>query len=593
MIIKQAVILAGGRGKRLRPHTDSIPKPMIMMTGKPFLEHLIELLKENGIEEVVLLLGYKAQVVQNYFKDGENFGVKIKYSVGDESYETGKRIKNAQSLLNENFLLMYCDNYYPLNLKKLTKFHEEHNSLLTMTVYSNKDKFTKNNTLVVEGLVRNYDKSRTETNLNAVEIGFFVTNKKLLDYLPNENVGLFEIFPKLIEDKQISAYVTDHRYYSIGKIERLQITEDYLKDKKIIFLDRDGVINVRAPKGDYIKRWKDFEFLPNVKKAISMLTKEGYKIFIITNQAGIGRGMYTEEDLEGIHHNMVKEIESAGGKISNIYYCPHNWDEGCDCRKPKPGMLIQAARENNINLRKAIFIGDDERDIMAGNAADVKSILLEGNLDLMAATQSIISDKTKNLTEFSKSSRMKIIEKEINGVYEITLSPREDMRGFFMRTYDKKLFETIGMDKDWVQENHSFSKKKGTIRGLHFQYPPDGENKIVRVSQGEMFFVVVDLRKNSETFGKWMHVILSADKKNLLIVPRGCATGNCTLTDNSDLLYKFDNYYAPHNEESIIWNDPDININWPTQRPSEISDRDSNGISYKEFLKKSYGGLLP
>ena len=184
---------------------------------------------------------------------------------------------------------------------------------------------------------------------------------------------------------------------------------------------------------------------------------------------------------------------------------------------------------------------------------------------------------------------MKVIEKEIKGVYEIQLEPKEDDRGFFMRSYDDKIFKKHGIDRKWVHENHSLSLQKGTIRGIHFQYPPDCETKLLRVITGDIFFAIVDLRKNSETFGKWTSVVVSAKKKNMLYVPRGCAPGMCTLTVNCNLVYKVDNYYAANNEDVIKWNDPDIGIKWPIKEPNVISERDSKGQSFKDFVEKHDG----
>jgi len=184
---------------------------------------------------------------------------------------------------------------------------------------------------------------------------------------------------------------------------------------------------------------------------------------------------------------------------------------------------------------------------------------------------------------------MKIIEKEIKGIYEIKLEPYEDHRGFFMRAYDDKIFKQYGIDRNWVQENHSLSLKKGVVRGLHFQYPPNTETKLLRVVTGEIFFTFVDIRKNSPTFGKWGSIVLSANKKNMLFSPRGFAMGMCTLTDNCNLLYKVDNYYTSDNEDNIKWNDPDLGIKWPVKNPI-VSKRDSKAMSFKEFVEK-HGGL--
>ncbi len=392
VLVKQAVILAGGIGTRLRPLTDNLPKPMIPINRKPFLEHLIELLKENGIKEVILLLGYLPDKIRKYFGNGSNFGIKIKYSIGDISFETGKRIKNAEKLLDNNFLLMYCDNYWLLNLKELVKYHNNHNVLVTVTIYINKDNFTKSNMKVDDqGYVILYDKSRKEKNLSGVDIGFFIINKKVLELMPDINISFEkEILPKLIKEKQIAGYLTDHKYYSIGNLERLSITEKYLQLKKNIFLDRDGVINKKPPKTDYVKSWDEFEFLPGSVEAITLLTKKGYDTYIISNQAGIARGIMTENDLKEIHEKMKKELENRGAKVSGIYYCPHGWDEGCECRKPKPGMFFQAAREHHIDLTKAVFIGDDERDVEAGEAARVKTILVTPNKNFLEIVKDLI-----------------------------------------------------------------------------------------------------------------------------------------------------------------------------------------------------------
>jgi len=394
--VKQAVILAGGIGARLRPLTDNTPKPMILVNNRPFLEYLIELLKERGINEVILLLGYLPEKIIDYFGDGANFGLKIKYSIGDVTFETGKRIKYAEKLLDKNFLLMYCDNYVPINLKELVKFHAKQKTLATLAIYTNKDGIRKNNIYVDDdGFVIRYDRSRKNPNLNGVEIGFFVINKKIVNVMPNDNFSFEDvIIPKLIEQRQLSGFKVDHRYYSIGSIERIHLTEQFLKPKKVVFLDRDGVINKKPPKAEYVKSWSEFEFLPGAIEALQLLTQNGYQTFILTNQAGIARGAMSEIDLNDIHEHMKQELYKHQAKIDGIYYCPHGWDEECECRKPKPGMFFQAAREHNLDLSKTIFIGDDERDLQAGNAAGCKTILVDSEKNLLDTVKSLLKLNT-------------------------------------------------------------------------------------------------------------------------------------------------------------------------------------------------------
>ena len=145
---------------------------------------------------------------------------------------------------------------------------------------------------------------------------------------------------------------------------------------KTVFLDRDGVINRNPPNMGYVRKWTEFSFIPNSRRAIRELTQNGYRIFVITNQAGIGRGLYSEDNLKDIHCRMVAEITEAGGAIEALYYCPHHPDAGCECRKPKPGMLKRAAQEHNINLSNAYFIGDTTTDIQAGKSTGTATFLV-------------------------------------------------------------------------------------------------------------------------------------------------------------------------------------------------------------------------
>ena len=184
---------------------------------------------------------------------------------------------------------------------------------------------------------------------------------------------------------------------------------------------------------------------------------------------------------------------------------------------------------------------------------------------------------------------MEIKERVISGVFEISLSPNYDERGFFTRTFDHKIFSEMKIVHNWVQENHSYTLKSGTIRGLHFQFPPFSETKLIRVLHGKIIDVIVDLRKDSKTFGKWDSIELSRENNKVLLVPRGLAHGFCTLVDNCDVLYKVDNIYSPEYENGLKWNDKDLQIKWPTKDPI-VSSKDNNLLNFKDFVAK-YGGI--
>lgn len=158
---------------------------------------------------------------------------------------------------------------------------------------------------------------------------------------------------------------------------------------------------------------------------------------------------------------------------------------------------------------------------------------------------------------------MKFEALSIPGVWEITLAPRGDARGYFMRTYDEMLFAEHGLARKWVQENQSLSTETGTVRGLHFQRGEHAETKLVRALVGRLLDVIVDVRAGSPTFGQHLAVELSAEKQNALFVPRGFAHGFCVIKAPVLMAYKVDNYYSPSAEGGLLWNDPALKIDWP------------------------------
>ena len=392
----QAVILAGGRGERLRPLTDIRPKPMIEIQGKPFLEYNLEMLRRQGFERVLLLLGYMPEVVQDYFGDGQRWGLRIEYSVTPVEDETGRRIKQAEHLLDDCFVLLYCDNYWPMRMEQMWQRFVESGAPGMLTVYSNKDSYTKDSLRVdANGFVAVFDKQRRAPDLKGVEIGYGIFRKELLAMLPQENVSFEEtLYPVLAQRGQLAAYVTDHRYYSVGSIARLPLTETFLARRPAIILDRDGVLNRKPPRANYVRRWEEFEWLPGAREALRKLRMAGFRVIVVSNQAGVARGAMTEADLIEIHRRMVRETVLAEGRIDAIYYCPHNWDEGCECRKPRPGMLFQAQRDFSLDLSRSPFVGDDERDAQAANAAGCPSVLVSEQKPLLeVVTELIETDK--------------------------------------------------------------------------------------------------------------------------------------------------------------------------------------------------------
>lgn len=146
--------------------------------------------------------------------------------------------------------------------------------------------------------------------------------------------------------------------------------------KKALFLDRDGVINKKMPVHDYVKSWQEFEFLPEIEKLIKKFNRQGYLVVVVTNQKGIARGLVSEKTVKEIHQRMIRELRKKGAIIDAVYFCPHDDKDNCDCRKPKPGMLFQAAKDLNIDLSQSILIGDEETDLKAAKAAGCQGFLI-------------------------------------------------------------------------------------------------------------------------------------------------------------------------------------------------------------------------
>jgi dTDP-4-dehydrorhamnose 3,5-epimerase len=184
---------------------------------------------------------------------------------------------------------------------------------------------------------------------------------------------------------------------------------------------------------------------------------------------------------------------------------------------------------------------------------------------------------------------MEFRELNLIGVFEITLNPLMDERGFFMRTYDREIFRQMGIPTEWVQENHSRNRIKYTLRGLHFLMAPGTDAKLIRCIRGRLWDVFVDLRRESMTFGSWKAITLNGEDNKWLFLPKGFAHGYCTLEDNTEIIYRHDTPYSKDLDSGIVWNDSDLNISWPVDNPL-ISEKDKLLGTFRGF-NNYYGGL--
>jgi histidinol-phosphate phosphatase family protein len=395
----QAVVLAGGRGTRLRPITDTIPKPMVEFHGKPFLGYIVDMLREQGFASVLMLLGYLPDVIVDHFGDGREYGIDIEYDVTEPDDLTALRVLHAADRIEDTFLLIYCDNYWPMRMDEMWRSYEQSAAPAQITVYANEDGYSRDSVLVGEdGFVRVFDRSRTTPGLKGIEISYAILDRGIvLPLLDPQQLFEDAVYPELTRRHELHTFWSEHRYYSVGGHERLPLTKEFLARRPAVILDRDGVLNERPPRAEYVLRADDVRWLPGALESLRLFADAGWRVIVVSNQAGVARGVMTAEAVDAVNEHMRREAEASGGRIDAFYYCPHGWDEGCACRKPRPGLLFQAQRDFQLDLTRTAFVGDDERDREAAVAAGCRPVLLSDDLTLLDATHELLATELEGV----------------------------------------------------------------------------------------------------------------------------------------------------------------------------------------------------
>lgn len=401
----KAVIQAGGKGTRISSITgDTIPKPMLEISGKPMIFHQIMNLKRSGITDITIIVGHLGHIIKEYFKDGKEFGVNISYVEEDPNKPLGTAgsLYYLKDKIDEDFIFLLADVFIDIDFKKMEDFHKEKEAFVTLLTHPNAHPFDSDLVVVDKNdKVLNFDhKTNDRTKYyynNLVNAGAMIFSNKTLDLIKEEGKYSYEkdIVEPLIKEGKVFSYKSSEYAKDMGTPERFRaVQNDYdnnvplLKNlsnkQKAIFLDRDGTINVL--KG-FLRETKDFELIEGAAEAIKKINGSDYLCIVVTNQPVIARGETTVEQLDEIHKKMETLLGAKGAYVDDIYYCPHHPDKGfagevkelkinCECRKPKIGMLLKAAGEHNIDLSKSIVIGDSTLDIKMAMNAGMDSILL-------------------------------------------------------------------------------------------------------------------------------------------------------------------------------------------------------------------------
>lgn len=398
----KALILAGGKGTRLAELTKNlIPKPMVVIDGKPILERAVMQLKRYGVTDIFMSVGYLNEKIRDYFGNGEKFGVNIEYIIENEPLGSGGALFFVKDKIKSDLIVCPGDVIFDVNFTKLVEYHRQKNALITLFSHPNIHPYDSDLIMTDDEMrVTEINKKNSERNFfykNLVNAGIFVLSPDTLSFFKELKAVNMEhdFVSSFIEGGRVFAYKSAEYVKDVGTPDRFSATEKDLKSgvvsaknsenkQKAIFLDRDGTIN--KYKG-FITDINDVELLPNVTDAIKKINASGYLAIIVSNQPVIARGECSFSEVNAMFDKIETLLGKSGAYIDGIYYCPHHPHSGfdgevkelkikCNCRKPEIGMLRRAEKDFNLDLSKCIMIGDGEIDVKTGKNADIPTVLV-------------------------------------------------------------------------------------------------------------------------------------------------------------------------------------------------------------------------
>lgn len=421
---KQAVILAGGAGTRLRERLGDLPKPMIPIGGKPLLEHQVELAKRHGCSDIVIFAGYRAEVIQSHFGDGSRWGLKLSTIVEHEPLGTAGAVLAGFDRLADDFVVMYGDTMVSVDLERIWQAHVRARADATLLLHPNDHPLDSDLVEVnAEGWITAFHNRPHPAGCwfqNLVNAGLYVINKRALQPFCSSRrekaltssqeseppyTGCYagtqmdfgqDLFPAMLRrGAKLSGYNSPEYIKDIGAPERYdRVCAEYTSGlvqrsslavpQPAVFLDRDGTLNEEV---GGVTLPDQLKLLPGVAEAIQQLNHQGFRVIVVTNQPVVAKGFCTEGDVQTIHNKLETLLGGAHAFLDRIYFCPHHPEKGfagerpelkmnCDCRKPKPGQIQRAAKDLNLDLKTSWFVGDSTTDIETAKNAGLKSILV-------------------------------------------------------------------------------------------------------------------------------------------------------------------------------------------------------------------------
>ncbi len=382
----KALLLSAGFGTRVREIREDIPKVLIPIAGKPIILWNLELLKKYNIKNIAINTHYMADKIKKYLGNGKKYGVDIVYSYEKELLGTAGALANFREFFDDTFIIIYGDIITEIDLGKLNNFHKNHNAIGTLVVHETNHPEDSDIIQIDEkdNIVNLIHKPGSDIFGRLGNAAIYVLEPDIFDYIDSTPCDFIrDIFPKMLKDKKkLVAYNTNEFIRDAGTSKRIFEIEKRLKTaSRAVFLDRDGIINEEV----MTKNINDIKLLDKAPEALKILKEKGFKLIVITNQPIIARGLASEEEIKTLHNKINEKIHQlVGVKIDKFYFCPHHpnatikkYRKNCNCRKPFPGMIQEAAKDFDLTLHDCWMIGDRITDIIAGKNAGCKTLIIE------------------------------------------------------------------------------------------------------------------------------------------------------------------------------------------------------------------------
>ena len=359
----KGVILAGGIGERLRPLTESIPKALAPVHGVPMLRKQILALHDLGISDIVVLTGYRADMIHSYIARTFPYSnPRVTCIETPVHYSPAERLIASRLEIGDDFLLLYCDNLVS-DSKTIQKVIES-DSPLTFLLESRGE-----GNVSIEPLVK-YETSRSAST-PYVELGYIHVNTPLFFDALEECESLPHALSKMSNTQNCKSFITTMKLESTSTMKRLI---NLRTSRRTVLLDRDGILNYKMPPRTYLTKMEEYSPQESVVSTIASKLASQTDFLIITNQPGIATGAVSPEFIDKLHSRIIVELLLKGISVIGLYVCPHHWDTNCECRKPKPGMLNQAILDYQLHREALVYVGDEEKDLEAAAAAGIAGV---------------------------------------------------------------------------------------------------------------------------------------------------------------------------------------------------------------------------